>query len=65
MRSREWGSQPCFARFADYFVAALAEGTEVTTVESLDAEGARLRRVSADSGALCEPGGPRYAAQRR
>jgi hypothetical protein len=122
VRSREWGSQPCFARFADrpvtlaaadmlgpcgqdlivfgvvsrsaasvrlttsigatvearlfdrpagsrvkarYFVAALAEGTEVTTVESLDAEGARLRRVSADSGALCEPGGPRYAAQRR
>jgi len=44
---------------ARYFVAAVAEGTESTAVESFDAAGARLRRVSADSGSVCGPPGAR------
>jgi hypothetical protein len=44
---------------ARYFVAALAEGTEITGVESFDAAGARLRRVSANAGSVCGPPGSR------
>jgi hypothetical protein len=44
---------------ARYFVAALAEGTQIIAVESFDAAGASLRRVSADAGSVCEPPGAR------
>jgi hypothetical protein len=41
---------------ARYFVAALAEGTEVTSVESFDAAGRSLRRTGvAEGGTLCGP----------